>query len=116
MDSGFISELKWRGLLHQTSASEAEVAQHLATASRTGYAGFDPTADSLHIGNFLPLKLLMHFQRAGHSPIALAGGGTGLIGDPSGKDTERTLMTREHVAANIASQQKILERFLDFSP
>ncbi|HEX2678166.1 MAG TPA: tyrosine--tRNA ligase, partial [Polyangiales bacterium] len=116
MDAGFISELKWRGLLHQTSASEAEVVQHLATASRTGYAGFDPTADSLTIGNFIAIKLLMTFQRAGHSPIALMGGGTGLIGDPSGKDAERTLMTREKLAANVAGCLKVLERFLDFSP
>jgi tyrosyl-tRNA synthetase len=113
---GFLAELNWRGLLHQTSASEAEVAQHLATGSRAGYAGFDPTADSLTIGNFIPIKLLMHFQQAGHSPIALMGGGTGLIGDPSGKDSERTLMTREHIAANVAGQLRDLERFLDFGP
>ena len=115
-DSGVLAELKWRGMLHQTSATEAEVSAHLASGSRTGYAGFDPTADSLHIGNFIPIKLLMHFQQAGHSPIALMGGGTGLIGDPSGKDSERTLMTAEHTAANVAGCFRVLERFLDFSP
>ena len=115
-EGGFLAELKWRGMLHQTSATETEVAAHLAGGSRTGYAGFDPTADSLHIGNFIPIKLLMHFQQAGHAPIALAGGGTGLIGDPSGKDDERQLMTAELTAANVDGQRRVLERFLDFSP
>jgi tyrosyl-tRNA synthetase len=115
-EGGFLAELKWRGMLHQTSATEAEVTAHLAGGSRTGYAGFDPTADSLHIGNFIPIKVLMHFQQAGHAPIALMGGGTGLIGDPSGKDNERQLMTAEHTAANVAGCFRVLERFLDFSP
>src|SRR5882672_10448440 len=81
----FLDELRFRGLLYQTTANE-ELAEHLATPGRVAYAGFDPTADSLHVGSFIPIKLLMHFQRAGHRPIALVGGGTGLIGDPSGKD------------------------------
>jgi tyrosyl-tRNA synthetase len=109
----FLDELRWRGLLHQTTAQE-ELAQHLATPGRVGYCGFDPTADSLHIGNFIAIKLLMHFQRAGHKPIVLMGGGTGLIGDPSGKDSERQLQTRERVEANIDGQRKVFERFLDF--
>jgi tyrosyl-tRNA synthetase len=109
----FLDELKWRGLLYQTTGEEA-LRAHLATPNRVGYCGFDPTADSLHIGNFIPIKLLMHFQRAGHRPIVLLGGGTGLIGDPSGRDSERTLQTRERVEANIEGQRKIFERFLDF--
>lgn len=110
----FLNELKWRGLLYQTTANE-ELETHLATQGRVGYCGFDPTSDSLHIGNFVPIKLLMHFQRAGHNPVVLMGGGTGLIGDPSGKDNERTLQSREQVEANIAGQRKVFERFLDFS-
>lgn len=110
----FLEELKWRGLLYQTTATE-ELEKHLAVPGRVGYCGFDPTSDSLHIGNFIAIKLLMHFQRAGHKPMVLMGGGTGLIGDPSGKDNERTLLSREQVEANIAGQRKIFERFLDFS-
>ncbi|MFM2419488.1 MAG: hypothetical protein RL385_4211 [Pseudomonadota bacterium] len=109
----FLDELRWRGLLHQTTAQD-ELTQHLATPGRVGYCGFDPTADSLHIGNFIAIKLLMHFQRAGHKPIVLMGGGTGLIGDPSGKDSERQLQTRERVEANIDGQRRVFERFLDF--
>jgi tyrosyl-tRNA synthetase len=110
----FLDEISWRGLLHQKTSPAIE--GYLAGGSRAGYAGFDPTSDSLTIGNFIPIKLLMHWQRAGHRPIALMGGGTGMIGDPSGKDGERTLMTRDEVEANVASQQRILERLLDFSP
>jgi tyrosyl-tRNA synthetase len=110
----FLEELKWRGLLYQTTGAE-ELEKHLATPGRVGYCGFDPTSDSLHIGNFIPIKLLMHFQRAGHKPVVLMGGGTGLIGDPSGRDTERSLLSREQVEANVAGQRKVFERFLDFS-
>ncbi|MHC4993233.1 MAG: tyrosine--tRNA ligase, partial [Planctomycetota bacterium] len=109
----FLEELRWRGLLHQRTAEE-ELDRHLAEP-RVAYAGFDPTSDSLHIGNLIPIKLLMHWQAAGHKPIALVGGGTGLIGDPSGRDAERVLMTRDKVEANVASQRKIFERFLDTS-
>lgn len=94
---------------------EPEFCAHLAGGSRRAYAGFDPTADSLTIGNFIPIKLLMHWQRAGHQPVVLLGGGTGLIGDPSGKSAERQLMTRELVESNVASQRKIFERLLDFT-
>jgi len=80
------------------------------------YAGFDPTSDSLTIGNFIPAKILMHWQACGHKPIVLMGGGTGLIGDPSGRENERSLMTREMVEANVASQRRIMEKFLDFDP
>jgi tyrosyl-tRNA synthetase len=110
----FLDELRWRGLIHQTTSS-SELEQHLATSGRVGYAGFDPTGDSLHIGHLIPLKMLVHFQRAGHKPVALVGGGTGLIGDPSGKDSERSLNTREVVEANVAGIRKVVERFLDFS-
>ncbi len=109
----FLNELQWRGLLHQKTADDALI-DHLSTPGRIAYAGFDPTSDSLHIGNLIPIKLLMHWQRAGHTPIALMGGGTGLIGDPSGRDDERALLTREQVEANVASQRRILERLLDF--
>ena len=109
----FLAELKWRGLLHQTTGDEA-VSDHLATPGRVGYCGFDPTSHSLTIGNLIPIMLLRHFQRAGHRPVVLLGGGTGLIGDPSGKDAERQLRTRDDVAKNVASQRKIFERLLDF--
>jgi tyrosyl-tRNA synthetase len=115
MAMNFLQELTWRGQLHQTTAGD-DLARHLATPGRVSYAGFDPTSDSLTIGNFIPIKLLMHWQRAGHQPIVLMGGGTGLIGDPSGRDSERQLITREQVEANVASQRKIMERLLDFSP
>ena len=111
----FLDELKWRGLLYQSTGAE-ELSKHLATPGRVAYAGFDPTADCLHVGPFIPIKLMMHFQRAGHRPIALVGGGTGLIGDPSGKDSERSLLHRDQVDANVRGIQKVLERFLDFSP
>lgn len=108
----FLDELRWRGMLHQTAGHDVE--DHLATPGRVAYCGFDPTADSLTIGNFIAIKVLMHWQRAGHKPIALMGGGTGLIGDPSGKDSERQLQSLEQVQANIAAQRKILEGLLDF--
>ncbi len=113
--TGFLDELRWRGLLHQAT-SGAELEQHLATPGRVGYCGFDPTKDSLTIGNLLPIKLLMHWQKAGHRPIILIGGGTGLIGDPSGKDAERQLLSREQLEANIEGQRRIFERILDLDP
>jgi tyrosyl-tRNA synthetase len=116
MSSSFLQELGWRGMLQQTTASEAVVAAHLATPGRVAYCGFDPTRDSLTIGNLVPIVLLMRWQRAGHAPIALMGGGTGLIGDPSGKEAERQLRSREEIDANVAGQRRVLERFLDFDP
>jgi tyrosyl-tRNA synthetase len=113
MPPAFLDEIAWRGLLHQRTA-EAALDEHLATPGRVGYCGFDPTADSLTIGNLVPIQLLVHWQRAGHAPIALVGGGTGMIGDPSGKDDERPLLTREQVAHNVAGQRRIFERLLDF--
>jgi len=110
----FIDEITWRGLLHQCT-DEAGLRRHLAAGARRAYAGFDPTADSLTIGNLVPITLLAHLQRAGHTPVVVMGGGTGLIGDPSGKSAERQLMTREQVEANVSSQRRIFEALLDFS-
>ncbi|HYE61922.1 MAG TPA: tyrosine--tRNA ligase [Phycisphaerales bacterium] len=110
----FVSELQWRGLIAQTTG-EPELRAHLASATRRGYAGFDPTSDSFTIGNMVPMMLLAHFQRAGHIPVVVGGGGTGLIGDPSGKTAERQLLTREKVEANVASQKRIFEKIIDFS-
>ena len=106
-----IEELKWRGLLHDmTPGLEAA----LSEGPTPGYVGFDPTADSLHIGNLVPIMMLVHWQRAGHPPVALVGGATGRVGDPSGKTAERQLLDTETIAHNLSCQQKQLERFLDF--
>ena len=107
-----LDDLRARGLLHQCT-DEAALREHLKQP-RLLYAGFDPTADSLTVGNLVPLMLLKHFQQAGHTPVVLMGGGTGLIGDPSGKEAERTLRTPEEIEANIAGQRPIFERALDF--
>jgi tyrosyl-tRNA synthetase len=111
--AGFLGELSWRGLLHQTTSDALPA--YLATPGRVAYAGFDPTADSLTVGNYVAMKLLAHWQRAGHSPIVLMGGGTGLIGDPSGKSAERQLLTPEIVEHNVARQKAIFARVVDFS-
>jgi tyrosyl-tRNA synthetase len=103
-------ELSWRGLLHQTS-DDAGLREHLATPGRVLYCGFDPTADSLHIGNLVPLLALARFAKAGHKPLFLLGGATGLIGDPSGKDKERQLKTEDLVAA---SAEKIRTQAMAF--
>ncbi len=108
-----LADLKWRGLLADCTDHEA-LAKRLAEAPTTLYAGFDPTADSLHVGNLVPLFALRRFQLAGHRPIALAGGATGMIGDPSGRSSERNLQTREQVDHNIAQIRGQLARFLDF--
>ncbi len=113
--SAFLSELEQRGLLSQVTKRE-ELEPLANREILTGYAGFDPTADSLHVGNLVPVIGLIHLQRSGHRPVVLVGGGTGLIGDPSGKQAERTLQTREMVAANTAAIRKQLERWLDFAP
>ncbi len=106
-----LDELAWRGLLQDSTRGTAE---HLARAPRGVYIGFDPTADSLHVGSLLPIMMLVHLQRAGHHPVALVGGATGLIGDPSGKSQERPLITAEAVEANVAGIRAQLEHFLDF--
>ena len=107
-----LDELAWRGLLHQYTEGLGE---SLASGPVTAYCGFDPSARSLHVGSLIPVMGLVHLQRAGHRPIALVGAGTGMIGDPSGKRTERLLMTPEMVEANAAQIHSQLERFLDFS-
>ena len=104
-------EFDWRGLVYDATDGLREV---LARERLTGYIGFDPTASSLHVGNLVVMMALAHMQRCGHSPIAVVGGGTGLIGDPSGKGAERVLLTAEHVEENVASIRSQLERFLDF--
>jgi tyrosyl-tRNA synthetase len=106
-------ELQWRGLV-QDCTDVPELTKRLAAGPITLYCGFDPTADSLHVGNLVPLLALRRFQLLGHHPIAVAGGATGLIGDPSGKTAERPLLTRERLAANLARVQDQLRRLLDF--
>lgn len=107
----FVEELRWRGMLHDMMP---ETEEYLLKNKTTGYIGFDPTADSLHIGSLVPIILLMHFQKAGHNPIALVGGATGMVGDPSGKSEERNLLDEETLAKNVASVKAQLARFLDF--
>ena len=110
--SSLLDELSWRGMVYQHTDGLADA---LATDSVSAYAGFDPTASSLHVGHLVPVMGLAHLQRAGHRPIALVGGGTGMIGDPSGKTTERQLVSVEEIEKNSRAIEKQLERFLDFS-
>src|SRR6185369_16419204 len=112
-DTDVWEDLSSRGLIYQST--EKELGEKLRTERFTAYAGFDPTADSLHVGHMVPLIALARFQRAGHKPIVLAGGATGLIGDPSGKADERSLLSREKIASNVASIRSQLERFVDFN-
>ena len=106
-----LDELTWRGLVHDQTPG---IAGRLAQGPITGYVGFDPTAPSLQVGNLVPLMLLARLQRAGGTPVVVLGGGTGLIGDPSGKRAERPLLSAEQVAENTARQRRQFERFLDF--
>ena len=108
-----LDELQWRGMLYQHTET---LGAALAAGRVTAYCGFDPTAPSLHVGNLVPVMTLAHLQRAGHRPIALVGGGTGMIGDPSGKTAERQLNTPEVVRENSEAIREQLSRFLDFSP
>jgi tyrosyl-tRNA synthetase len=108
-----LEELQWRGLVADCT-DPAGLGQRVGSGPITVYAGFDPTADSLHVGNLVPLLALRRFQLLGHHPIALAGGATGLIGDPSGKSQERQLLTREVLEGNIAKVKEQLRRLLDF--
>lgn len=107
------ADLQWRGLIHQTTADD-KIADWLNAQMRTVYAGFDPTADSLHVGSLLPLMMLRRFQKAGHKPIAIAGGATGMIGDPSGKSAERNLLSADQLAANLAGIETQMRLLLDF--
>ena len=108
-----LDELSWRGMIQDIMPGTREQLEKELT---TGYIGFDPTADSLHIGSLLPILLLVHFQRAGHKPIALIGGATGMVGDPSGKSEERNLLNEETLQRNILGVKAQLEQFLNFSP
>jgi len=108
-----LHELRWRGLIQQTS-DDAGLPAWLAASPRVVYAGFDPTADSLHVGHLVALMVLRRFQRAGHRPIALVGGATGMIGDPTGKSEERTLLSADEIARNVAGIERQVRRFLDF--
>jgi tyrosyl-tRNA synthetase len=109
--SDLFAELEWRGFLHHATQ---QIQHHLAERPRTVYCGFDPTAPSFQVGNLMPLTLLRHFQLCGHKPIVLMGGGTGLIGDPSGKPTERPLLSKEQIRDNVHRQRDQVARLLDF--
>lgn len=111
MHTNFIEELRWRGMLHDVMPGTEEL---LTTELVKGYIGFDPTADSLGVGNLVQVMTLLHFQRAGHKPIALVGGATGMVGDPSGKSQERNLLDETTLQHNLDCQRKQLEKFLDF--
>lgn len=110
--TGVLEELQWRGLVYQYTDGVPEA---LAAGNASAYIGFDPTGSSLHVGSLLVIMILVHLQRHGHRPVALVGGGTGMIGDPSGKSTERQLLTPDQVAANSAGIRAQLEHFLDFT-
>jgi tyrosyl-tRNA synthetase len=107
----FVEELKWRGMIHDIMPGTEEQLQKEVT---TAYIGFDPTADSLHIGSLVQIMILVHHQRCGHKPIALMGGATGMVGDPSGKSKERNMLSEDVLQHNLQSVQKQMERFLDF--
>ena len=113
-----IDDFRWRGLIHVTDDGQELITpgleELLGRERITGYIGFDPSADSLHIGNLLGIMVLVRMQRHGHRPIAIAGGGTGLIGDPGGKSEERPLLTRDALQHNLEGIRAQLARFLDF--
>lgn len=111
MIKNFVEELTWRGMIHTVMPGADE---HLMESMRSAYVGFDPTADSLHIGNLVPIMLLAHYQRCGHKPVALVGGATGMIGDPSGKSSERNLLDEKTLRHNQEAIKKQLSHFLDF--
>src|ERR1700710_3205870 len=107
----FVEELRWRGMLHDIMPGTEEL---LNKGMTSGYIGFDPTADSLHVGHLTEIMTLIHFQRAGHKPYALVGGATGMVGDPSGKSAERNLLSEDALQHNLRGIQGQLEKFLDF--
>jgi len=111
MASNFIEVLRWRGMIHDVMPGAED---HLLEQMRSAYVGFDPTADSLHIGNLVPIMLLAHYQHCGHKPFALVGGATGMIGDPSGKSTERNFLDEKTLRYNQEAIKKQLAHFLDF--
>ena len=107
----FVDELRWRGMLHDIMPGTEEL---LNKEMISGYIGFDPTSDSLGVGNLVQIMTLLHFQRSGHKPFALVGGATGMVGDPSGKSSERNLLSEDILNHNLSCQKKQLEKFLDF--
>ena len=107
-----IAELKWRGMIQDIMPGTEE---QLSKEMTSGYIGFDPTADSLHIGSLVPILLLVHLQKAGHKPVALVGGATGMVGDPSGKSEERNLLDETTLNHNLQGIRRQLEKFLDFN-
>jgi tyrosyl-tRNA synthetase len=112
MEKNFVEELRWRGMVHDVMpGTEAQ----LIKERTAGYIGFDPTADSLHIGHLVQIMTLVHFQRCGHKPVALVGGATGMVGDPSGKSAERNLLSEDILRHNVSCVKRQLEKFLDFS-
>ncbi len=111
MNTNFVEELRWRGMLHDMMPETEEL---LTKEMVKGYIGFDPTADSLGVGNMVQIMTLVHFQRSGHKPIALVGGATGMVGDPSGKSAERNLLDLDTLQHNLDCQKRQLEKFLDF--
>lgn len=113
MTNAFIEELRWRGMIQDIMPGTAEQLNKEITSA---YIGFDPTADSLHIGSLVPILLLVHLQNAGHKPYALVGGATGMVGDPSGKSEERNMLSEEILAKNVAGVKAQLEKFLQFDP
>ena len=112
MKKNFVEELKWRGMLHDIMPGTEEL---LNKETVVGYIGFDPTSDSLGVGNMVQIMTLLHFQKCGHKPVALVGGATGMVGDPSGKSAERNLLDETTLNHNLNSQRKQLEKFLDFN-
>ncbi|HLT34521.1 MAG TPA: tyrosine--tRNA ligase, partial [Aquaticitalea sp.] len=111
MTNPFVEELRWRGMVHDIMpGTESQLNKEMTTA----YIGFDPTSDSLHIGSLVPIILLVHLYKAGHKPIALVGGATGMIGDPSGKSDERNLLDEATLNHNVEGIKNVLSRFLDF--
>lgn len=112
MKKNFVEELRWRGMVHDLMPGTEE---QLGKEVTSGYIGFDPTADSLHIGHLVQIMTLVHFQRCGHKPVALVGGATGMVGDPSGKSAERNLLSEDILQHNVACVRRQLESFLDFT-
>ena len=108
-----LKELRWRGMIKDIMTGTEEQLQKEIT---TAYVGFDPTADSLHIGSLVPILLLVHLQKAGHKPIALVGGATGMVGDPSGKSEERNMLSEEELSKNMTGIKAQLEKYLQFDP
>ena len=111
MKTNLIAELQWRGMIQDVMPGTEE---QLLKEMTTGYVGFDPTSDSLHVGSLLPIMLLVHLQNAGHRPIALVGGATGMVGDPSGKSAERNLLDEEALNKNVLGVSNQLKKFLNF--